>query len=78
MTWINTCPIDKTQKEFLGISRKITGGIDPESGQPIIERFRWQECAKGHFSREDMDTGLTVSIQTEVPDKKLFKVSHDD
>lgn len=77
MTWINSCPIDNTQIEFFGISKKVTTETDPETGETIIERFRWQECPKSHWLRQDMLTGRTLEVLTVAPDKKFFPTSRE-
>lgn len=78
MTWINNCPVDGTQLEFFGISKKGLGTRDPESGEPLFETLRWQECPKSHWLGQDIDTGKTIQVLKQEPDKKFFKVAKDD
>ena len=74
MPRLNSCHIDKGQVEFYGISRHVTGKFDPESGEPIIDHFRWQQCTTcGIFAKEDFH-GNILSAQKEEPNKKWFEV----
>lgn len=71
---LNSCPVDNGQLQFVGISRHITGRYDEDSGNPIIDHFRWQDCSTcGVYTKEDF-FGTILLIQKEAPNEKWFKV----
>lgn len=78
MPRLNSCPIDNGQLEFYGISRKGTGKNDPDTGEPIFERFRWQQCTTCNMYTREAFHGAILSMHKLEPDKNWFKVPRDE
>lgn len=77
MPRLNSCPVDNGQCEFHGISRHPTGTRDPETGDPIIDHFRWQQCTTcGTYSKEDFN-GKILELSKIEPNRKWFEVPKD-
>lgn len=77
MPRLNSCPIDKGQCEFYGISRHNTGERDPETNEPIIDHFRWQQCTTcATFTKEDFN-GTILLITKDEPNNRWFEVPRE-